>query len=631
MSRFRRGDDGSIAVLAAVTFPVVLLCVSLAFATIVWSSSEHEAQRAADQAAVRAAATAFLATEFPYSELPPLTGTLSYPDAGSLATAAGLPLPADLAECGTVGLPPGVLPDAPTISGTIGVGLGPVTVGSSSTTNPPGTPTSLSLPADCADVGPYAPPVPLTDADQSLFVACAEAKDAMSPAKATYSNGFYKGGGDSQPSCDNGRVGVRLATGTPLVGFGAAATNATTGTLDATLPSQFPTVQAALAAFGIRLDTSLPNLVCPEISIEIDQPVREPLFDRAHEPNGRATARRIVKNAVVVPVYNGQALASAGTGAVSASVLGQGVSVPGPTGTVEIPPVNLNALLLAQQQQLLTLLDEVDAIADAAIRAANVSVDALNGTFVGIDPKQPQPVPTTASGPLQSLRLTKCLRDTLTQIFDPPTGDAPTADEVLADAAATGEQVVLVQVGAVEAACTEPGAITTPPNVEGAPACIRAATTPQVNPLTGVYEVPFFDVTPALVQDIGNANYTAVPLHATQAAGAFRAGLVRAETDTRYDPSVAPPTPTSACDATLPVLPTPSTACQILAITPSPVTLPTPSATTILPTLDPSIVPTLDPSIVPTINPTVIPTVPPSVNVTATFTPTIPPLPGGFP
>lgn len=626
MSRFRRGDDGSVAVLAAVTFPVVLLCVALAFATIVWSSSEHEAQRAADQAAVRAAATAFLATDFPYSELPGLTGTVSYPDAGSLAAAAGLPLPAALAECGTVGLPPGVLPNAPTIAGTVGVALGPVAVGSTSTTNPPGTPTSLSLPADCAAVGPYAPPVPLTDVDQSLFVACAEAKNAMSPARATYSNGFYKGTGDSQPSCDNGRVGVRLATGTPLVGFGTAATNAATGTLDATIPSQFATVQAALAAFGIRLDTSLPNLVCPEISITIDQPVREPLFDRASEPSGRATARRIVKNAVVVPVYDGRALGSVGTGPVSASALGKGVTVPGPSGNVEIPPVNLNSLLLAQQKQLLTLLDEVDAIADAAIRAANVSVDALNGTFAGIDPAQPQPVPTSAAGPLQSLRLTKCLRDTLSQVYDPPSGDAPTADEVLADAAATGEQVLLVQVGAVEAACTEPGAIPTPPNVAGAPACIRAATAPQLNPLTGVYEVPFFDVTPALVQDIGDANYTAVPLHATQAAGAFRAGLVRAETDSRYDPSVAPPMPTAACGATIP-LPTPATACEILSVTPSPVPLPTVSATTLLPTLDPSVVPTLDPSVVPTIDPSVIPSVPPTVTVTLTFSPT---LPGGL-
>ena len=77
MSRFRRGDDGSIAVLAAVTFPVVLLCVALAFAAIVWSSSEHEAQRAADQAAVRAAATAFLGTDFPYNDIPPLTSAAS--------------------------------------------------------------------------------------------------------------------------------------------------------------------------------------------------------------------------------------------------------------------------------------------------------------------------------------------------------------------------------------------------------------------------------------------------------------------------------------------------------------------------------------------------------------------------
>ena len=580
MSRFRRGDDGSIAVLAAVTFPVVLLCVALAFAAIVWSSSEHEAQRAADQAAVRAAATAFLGTDFPYNDIPPLTSAASYPDVDALAAAAGLTPPADLSECGTVGLPPGVVPDSPTIPGTIGVGLGVVDVQATVSPAPtlPNAPSSLTLPADCSDVGPYAPPVALSDTDQSFATGCSTAKDAMSPDQASYANNFYKGAGDSQPSCDNGRVTVRLATGSPLVGFGSVATDAVSGALDAQAPSQMATVQAALAAFGIRLDSSLPNLLCPEISVRIDQPVREPLFDRFTEPSGRATARRIVKNAVVVPVYNGAALAAASEGTVTASAGGVGVDMNLSSGaTVTIPPQNLNGLLLAQQKQLLTLLDEIDAIADAAIRAANVSVDALNGTFTGIDPTQPQPAPSGAAQPLDSLRLTKCLRDTMTQIYDPPTGDAPTADEVLADAAESGEQVMVVQVGAVEAACDEPGAIPLVEMVEGAPDCIRAATTPQVNPVTGVYEVPFFDVTPAIVQDIGDSNYAAVPLHATQAAGAFRGGLVRAKTDTRYDPTVAPPSPTPACDLT--VGPTPATACQILSITPSPVSLPTPTST----------------------------------------------------
>jgi hypothetical protein len=611
LSRFRRGDDGSIAVLAAVTFPVVLLCVALAFAAIVWSSSEHEAQRAADQAAVRAAATAFLATDFPFNELPGLTTPVTYPNAAALAAASGLTAPAVLGPCGTVGLPPGVLPNAATVPG-----VGGVTVGATAT---------LSLPpAGCAGVAPFAPPVPLGDVDQSLSVACATASAAMSPEQASYANTFYKGEkGDERPTCANRRVTVKLASGSPLVGFGSVATNAVTGALDSTLAPQFAALQQALAAVGVRLDTSLPNLICPEVSVTVDQPVREPLFDTFTEPNGRATARRLVKNTVVVPVYNGRAITAPTTGAVRSSATGLGVEWSTPAGaTILTPPANLNAVLLQQQRQLLALLDEVDAVADAAARAAGVSVDALNGTFTGIDPSLPQPVPAGATAPVESLRLTKCLRDTLSQVYDPPSGDAPTAQEVLADAAKTGEQVMLVQVGVVKTQCTELGAIAVTPTVAGAPDCVRAATRPQVNPLTGVYEVPFFDVTPALVQDVGNANYAAVPLHATQAAGAFRGGLVRDRSNSRYDPDVRQPRPTPVCAVTLPA--TGSTACQILSVSPSPslTTPPLPLPTTVVPL--PTVLPTLP---VPT---TTLPTVP-LPTVTTSPLPTVKiTLPGGL-
>jgi hypothetical protein len=610
-----------------VTFPVVLLCVALAFATIVWSSSEHEAQRAADQAATRAAATAFLGTDFPYVELPALP-EVTYPDVDAIAAEAGLTPPGDVSECGTVGLPTDVVPGA-TITASLTAGL----LTPSATVTSPALPGTLTLPADCSDVTPYAPPVALGDTDQSWNVACDTAEEAMSAEHASYSHGFYKGDdNDPQPTCDNGRIDVRLATGTPLVGFGTTARDAVTGALDATIPDEYATVRAALAEYGIHLDTALPNLVCPEISVDVRQPVREPVFDNFSTPNGLATARRIVKNAVVVPVYDGLPVASADTGAVRAAVLGKGVEWDGPGGvTVSVPPVNLNSILLDRQKELLALLDEVDAIADAAIRAANVSVDALNGTFTGIDPTQPQPAPSNAAEPLQSLRLTKCLRDTLGQIYDPPSGDAPTADEVLAAAAESGEQVVLVQVGTVEADCAEAGAIEVDSPVAGAPECVRAATTPQVNPLTGVYEVPFFDVTPALVQDLGDGNFATVPLHATQAAGAFRGGLVRAPGDTRYDPKVEPPTPTPQCDVTVLPAPTPSTACDILSVTPSPVTTPQPSATTVVPTLpQPSATTLLPLPSATTLLPkpsatTILPTVP----VPTTTLPTIKP-PGGL-
>jgi hypothetical protein len=587
LSRFRRRDDGSIAVLAAVTFPVVLLCVALALSTLVWASSEHEAQRAADTAAARAAATAFLGTDFPYEQVPGLTTPVTYPDVAAIAAWAGVPLPADASDCGTVGVPP----DA--------THLGPLTVTVQG---------SLTLPADCDDVGPFVVPPPLGETDASRAVACATARDAMGPDSARYANSFYGGTGDAQPACaldGTGRIDVTLATGSPLVGFGQQAADAGSGALRTQLPPGFGSVAELLGAFGIHLSTALPSLLCPEVSVTVDQPVREPVFDHKAVPNGRATARRIVKNAVIVPVYNGDSISSTTSTAVQAGNAVQG-TVEGGT-TVVIPPRNLNSQLIDAQRQMLTLLDEVDAIADAAIRAGDVSIDQLNGTFSGIDPTDAQPPVLPGTGPLEGLRLTKCLRDTLGQIYDPPSGDAPTTDEMLKDAAQTGDQVVVVQVGAVKAACTEPGAIHTVRSLLRSDDCVRAATSPTYHPSTGLYEVPFFDVTPVLVQDVGNHNYEAVPVHASQAAGAFRGGLVRSATNERYDPELVRPAPSPACAATVPG-PEPETACDVLSWSPSP--LPTVSATTLVPTTAPPTTVPPAPSPSPSLSP--LPTLSPS-------------------
>ena len=54
--------------------------------------------------------------------------------------------------------------------------------------------------------------------------------------------------------------------------------------------------------------------------------------------------------------------------------------------------------------------------------------------------------------------------------------------------------------------------------------------------MTGLYDVPLLDVTPTMIKDIGNGNYVAVPVHASQANGAFRATLVRSSADSRYAP-----------------------------------------------------------------------------------------------
>jgi hypothetical protein len=609
-SRDRAGDgaeDGSITILAAVSFPLVLLCVALALATIVWSSSEHETQRAADAAAVRAAATAFLGTDFPYQQLPGVTSPLTYPDVVAISAWAGVPAPAPLAQCGTVGVPP-VAAGFP--------GVGGVSFGGG----------TLVAPAGCSGVGPYPVEPPLGDTDQSRTVACRTAEDAMAPAPAPYANRFHEGSGGTQPKCSadpdgTRRINVKLATGSPLVGFGQTAANAATGALQTQVVPGAGSVAQALAAFGVHLDTSLPSLICPEVAVTVDQPVREPVFDRKAAPNGRATARRIVKNAVIVPVYEGKAVTGAASGSVSASSSGVGVDMTTSTGTtVHIPPQNLNAVLLAQQQQLLTLLDEMDAVIDSVVRASHVTLDQLNGVYSGIDPTAPQPPSTPGAAPLDGLRLTKCLRDTMAQIYDPPSGDAPTSQEVLAAASQSGEEVLAVQVGAVRTACTDPGAIPAIPTATGTQNCLRVATTPTLNTLTGLYEVPFFDVTPVLVQDVGNGNFESVPVHSSQASGAFRGGLVRDAADDRYDPDVRQPRPTPTCQAAVPA-PTPTTACAVLSYSPSPLPTVSPPSVSLPVSPPPTTLPTLP---LPTsVSPTPTPTPTPTATPTPTPSPTL--------
>ncbi len=109
-------------------------------------------------------------------------------------------------------------------------------------------------------------------------------------------------------------------------------------------------------------------------------------------------------------------------------------------------------------------------------------------------------------------------------------GDPPaTVQEIFAAAAAAGEPVNLIQVGAKACAGATSAA--------SAFSCVQAATgavAGVVEKVTGIYDVPFFDVTPVLLKDLGNGNYRALPVHATQAAGAFRANLIRSANDSRY-------------------------------------------------------------------------------------------------
>lgn len=533
LHRLRTGDEGSIAVMAAVIVPVVLLVIALALASLVWATSETETQRAADEGALQAAASALL-VDFPYSTVSTLS--TAYPTLRQKVPAGTLP---ELTPCESLSDPVEAVEGLTTSTTTTVLG---VTTTLTSPLNPllGATADELAvlngLPGDCTGLSPIAPipNLPTT----SRREACESAAKSM--LEASYALRFYADDPDDatdspQPTCANRRIRAAFATQSPLIGFGTTTVGAG-GELSLSAPPELSTVHDVLEPLGVRLDTTLPNAVCPQVNVEVDQPVREPVFDRASTPNGRATARRVVKNAVVVPVFNGLALTSAHEAVAAADDLLATVTGKDTLDEVRLPAQNLNTTLLAEQKRLLALLDQVDVAINARLAAANAAVAELNGVTdpVLADASETLGVPVPpVTANLGSLNLLKCLRDTVSQVFDPPSGDAPTVEEVLASAAATGEPVQLIQVGAMS--CT--GAVSA---VE-ALRCVQAATGTVAGSVTGLYDIPFLDVTPALVKDVGDGQYQAVPVHASQASGAFRASLVRAAGDSRYAPRLVSP------------------------------------------------------------------------------------------
>jgi hypothetical protein len=337
--------------------------------------------------------------------------------------------------------------------------------------------------------------------------ACDAASSAMSEARAPWSHNFYsESSGTAVPDCDtNQRVRVALSDdennlldlgGTDVSLLGSGATSVT---------SLYDSVQTQLTALGVRLQTALPNSLCPEVSVSVDQPVKGPLFGKVSVPNGRSTARRVIKNAVIVPVFNG-------------------VSALSPTspvlGAVTTPPVNLNTTVLAPlQANLLNVLDAVNAAINSKLAGANLSVSGVAGASVG------------------QLDLLSCLRNTVADLYNPPVsnGSAPTSQQVmqqvLSSAAANGEAVNIIQVGVQNC----PGAVSALDVYKG---CIAPSLPGVVGAATGLYDVPFLDVTPAIVSPVAgdSLNFQAVPVAATQAGGAFRSVLVRGADDDRFLP-----------------------------------------------------------------------------------------------
>jgi hypothetical protein len=539
LGRRQAGDEGAIAIMAALIIPVVLLVLALALASLVWGTSETETQRASDQAALQAAASLELVPSTGLSVapvFPTLNSVIPSSVTASLsALVAGFGLTVNAtstqhaASCATVGNVYTAVTPFTNLVNSLTASLLPFgstaalnsALGSLAVINP-SLASALQHPstAACTTITVVPDTVASTRSN-----ACAVASAAMASGKAPWSNNFFGGTGSSVPDCDtNQRVSVALSDdGSNLLDLGGTSyttpllagsqLGGSSGTVSTT--STFNTVQTLLTTLGVRLQTALPNSLCPTVTVGIDQPVKAPVYGKVSVPNGRSTAKRVVKNVVIVPVFNG------------VSILSPNATVNGSVG----PSVDLNTAVLGPlQPSLISTLDAVNGTINQKLATANTVVSSVSGAHVG------------------QLDLLSCLIDTVSDIYDPPTttgsvngtqqitGSASQQattrlNQVLTDAAASGDPVQIVQVGVRNCAGDSQAlAIYT--------SCIAPALGTITSTVTGLYDVPFLDVTPALIRPVTGSpgDFQALPVAASQASGAFRSILVRGSSDDRYLP-----------------------------------------------------------------------------------------------
>src|SRR5438034_1345206 len=124
-------EEGTIAVLAGIIIPTVLVVLALAFSTLIWGASETEIQRASDEAAEQSAASLAL-LDFPYASLPTLSSS-TYPALSSVVPSQLLPTLPSLSPCSTIGNPVSAVSGLLGTGGILGGILSALGVGSLST------------------------------------------------------------------------------------------------------------------------------------------------------------------------------------------------------------------------------------------------------------------------------------------------------------------------------------------------------------------------------------------------------------------------------------------------------------------------------------------------------------------
>lgn len=251
------------------------------------------------------------------------------------------------------------------------------------------------------------------------------------------------------------------------------------------LSAVMPPVEQAVAALG----ELVPAALKPTMRVEINSGVVPPLLSVAIGEDGlemqtQATAQRRLKNAVVVPLIPG-----------------------GEVGPVITDDVNLNTVLAEPQPALIDALGQVDG-----------ELNELNS----------------------QLNLTGCqdllsgLRQDLGDIYNPPTGPAPSALDLI-EASVTAAETAAIETGVAvtELAGEAYYAIGAGEPVGSIGSVVSDVVGPLLaptalallGPLTEA-QIPTLDVAVVVFTDLGNEDYHATVVDAANARGLFQATLV---------------------------------------------------------------------------------------------------------
>jgi hypothetical protein len=231
------------------------------------------------------------------------------------------------------------------------------------------------------------------------------------------------------------------------------------------------------------LNHVLPAVFTPQMRVTTYGRVRPPLLslitgDHVGTMKASATAYRRIKNAVVVPILPAQQLS-----------INLGLLRP---IDVMTNTVNLNNALRTPQQPLLNAIDDAD--------------QRLDGIMDDYG--------------LPCSHLLHNVRQDLRDIYDPPSGPAPSALDI-ADSAVEAAERTAARVGIPQPNPSDPTSLAGEAFV-----LIGVAVTNAMQPVSAL-QIPILDVALVSMREVGEGDYRAAVISAANAHGAFRATLVK--------------------------------------------------------------------------------------------------------